>query len=113
MVLDVAGMGAYDRREEASAVERNLMGGFWSAGNYVGMQKTFKYDEYRLVLDRYAIVEPHSTWEIFNWFQHYSPKSISEELELHDFTVNQMTGGLTGEDLEDRSELIGIVAEAR
>ena len=113
LVLDVAGMGMYDSREEVSAVESNLMGGFWSAGDYIGMQKTFIYEERSLVLDRYAIVEPCSTWEIYNWFQHYSPKSILEELERHGFTVTQMTGGLAGENLDDRSELIGIVAEAR
>ena len=112
LILDVAGMGMYDCREEASLIERNLMAGFWSAGDYIGLQRTFVYQEHSLVLDRYAIVEPGRTWEVYNWLQHYTPESISDELECHGFKVIRMSGGLVGEDLENRSELIGIVAAA-
>ena len=112
LVLDVAGMGMYESRSESYLIEHNLMDGFWSASDYVGMQKTLVYAEHSLVLDRFAIIEQDRTWEVYNWFQHYTPESISAELAQYGFTITRMKGSLTGEDLEDRSDLIGIIAEA-
>ncbi len=110
IVFDVAGMGSFANKEELTIIENRLMGGFWAAGNYVGIQKSFLYLKECLSLDSYLIVEPNQTWRIFNWLQYFTPESIEEELNDAGFKVVQMVGDLSGEPLKSESDFIGIVA---
>ncbi|MCG7923416.1 MAG: class I SAM-dependent methyltransferase [Candidatus Thiodiazotropha lotti] len=110
IVLDVAGMGLLNGRQEVTLIEDRLMGGFWAAGDYVGIQKSYLYDEQHLVLDRYVIVEPDETWQIYNWFQHYTPQMIETELRNSGFAITELAGDLTGKPLVENSDLMGIIA---
>lgn len=110
LVMDVAGAGAFAGREEATLIEENMMGGFWAAGGYVGIQRTHVYPGQMLVLDRFLIVEPNEAWEIFNWFQHFTPDRLRAELEAAGFSIEQMAGDLAGAPLEKDSALIGVIA---
>ncbi len=110
IIVDVAGIGSFTTKEEVTIIEHNLMGGFWSAEDYVGIQRTFVYPEDCLSLDRYLIVQPNETWQIYNWTQHFSPASIEKELRNAGFEIDQMAGDLSGSPLEPESDLIGIVA---
>ena len=86
------------------------MNGFWAAGDYVGIQNSFTYQERRLGLDRFVVVEPEETWESYNWFQYFTPESISAELNASGFNVVTLSGDLTGLPLTDDGDLIGVVA---
>ena len=108
--MDVAGMGSFARKEESIILEDRLMGGFWSATDYVGIQRSLVYPKERLSLDRYLIVEPKETWQIFNWFQHFTPESIEVELMDAGFSVDLMVGDLSGEPLKSHGEYIGIIS---
>lgn len=110
IVLDVAGLGLLRGKKEVTLIEDQLMGGFWAEGEYVGIQKTFIYEDQQLALDRYIIFEPENTWQIYNWFQHYTPRTITQELQDAGFAIVEMTGDLTGAPLLDDGELIGIIA---
>jgi len=112
IVIDVAGLGLLKNKEPVTLIEDKLMGGFWSEQNYVGIQKSFLYQEENLSLDRYIIIEPKETWQVYNWFQHFTPKSIETELEKAGFAVTQMVGDLTGERLTKDGDLIGIIASS-
>jgi len=110
IVLDVAGLAALAKKKELTQIEDRLMNGFWANGQYVGIKRVFLYPNEKVSLDRYLIVEPHGSWEVFNWFQHYSPASLVAELQNAGFLINEMVGSLTGESLENESELIGVIA---
>lgn len=110
VILDVAGIGSFTPKEEVTIIEHNLMGGFWSAEDYVGVQRTFVYTDELLTLDRYLIVEPNEIWQIYNWTQHFTPLSIETELRSAGFQIDQMAGDLSGMPLEPGSDLIGIIA---
>jgi SAM-dependent methyltransferase len=112
IVLDVAGIGSFANKEEVTLIEDRLMNGFWATGEYVGIQRTFLYPTEQLALDRYLIVEPDETWQIYNWFQHFTPDSIKAELQGSDFEIDQMHGDLRGAPLEAESELLGIIARS-
>ncbi len=112
IVLDVAGMGVLAGKEECTLIEDRLMNGFWAEGHYVGIQRTFVYPDEHLSLDRYLIVEPHETWQIFNWFQYYTPDSLQTELRDAGFEVVQMVGELTGMPLRTDGDIIGVIARA-
>jgi SAM-dependent methyltransferase len=112
IVLDVAGIGSLAQKEEVTIIQDKMMGGFWAAGDYVGIQRSVVYPEECLSLDRYVIVEPGETWQIYNWFQYFTPDSIEVELQGAGFEIDQLVGGLTGVPLQPKSEFIGIVAGA-
>ena len=112
IVIDVAGVELLRGKSEVTLIEDQLMGGFWSSCDYVGIQKTFLYPEINLSLDRYVIIEPNETWQVFNWFQHFTPSDIESELSSAGFVIEQMAGDLMGAPLTDDSELIGIIARA-
>lgn len=110
IVIDVAGLALLKSKEEVTLIEDQLMGGFWSGGDYVGIQKSFIYPAQNLSLDRYVIIEPGETWQVYNWFQHFTPESIAAELKEAGFAVTQMVGDLSGEPLTKDGDLIGIIA---
>ncbi|MCP3669210.1 MAG: class I SAM-dependent methyltransferase [Gammaproteobacteria bacterium] len=110
VVIDVAGTGLLKSRKELTLIENKLMGGFWASGDYVGIQKSFIYEEQYLALDRYIIVEPGETWQIYNWYQHYTPLMIEKELRNSGFVVSSMVGDLTGASLISDGDLIGVIA---
>ena len=84
----------------------------WAEGPYVGIQRTFVYPDGCLSLDRYLIVEPHDTWQIFNWFQYYTTDRLQGELRDAGFEVVQMVGELTGMPLRTDGDIIGVIARA-
>ena len=110
IVIDVAGMGLLTGKEECTLIDDQLMNGFWAKGDYVGIQRTFVYPDERLSLDRYLIVEPNETWQIFNWYQHYTPESLQAELRRAGFADVKMVGDLTGKPLEIDGDFIGVIA---
>ncbi|MCP3663955.1 MAG: hypothetical protein GY696_15940 [Gammaproteobacteria bacterium] len=78
----------------------------------MGIQQTFIYQEQHIALDRYIIVEPSETWQIYNWFQYFKPQMIEEELRKSGFVVTSMVGDLTGTPLISDGDLIGVIASS-
>ena len=113
IVLDVAGIGALADKVEFTRVEDQLMNGFWAKGDYVGIHRSFLCPDECLSLDRYLIVEPDESWQVFNWLQHYTPESLTAGLNSAGFTIDQMVGDLAGEPLKTDGNLIGVIASAR
>ncbi len=111
-VMDVAGTGLLKAKQESTHIEDKLMGGFWAEGDYVGIQRSFVYPQQKLSLDRYVIVEPGETWQVFNWFQYFTPQDLQQELNAAGFAVGQMAGDLTGEPLETDGDFIAVIAHA-
>jgi len=70
----------------------------------------YVYTEENLSLDHYLIVEPNDSWQIYNWFQHFTLDAIKTELEAAGFLLDAVAGDLSGELLTAESEFIGIVA---
>jgi SAM-dependent methyltransferase len=112
LVMDVAGMGSFTGKREQTHVEYRLMDGFWAEGDYVGIQRSYVYPEEYLSLDRFLIIEPTETWQIFNWFQYFTPQGLQAELSAAGFTLDQMAGDLTGAPLKSDGDLIAVIAHA-
>ena len=110
LVMDVYGISALTKKEDVTLLENRLMQGFWSDSDYLGVQRTFIYPEQFLSLDRYLIIEPDETWEIFNWLQYFSPASLESELCQSGFEIEQMAGSLTGDKLQTDGGNIGVIA---
>jgi SAM-dependent methyltransferase len=110
IVIDVAGIGMLEDKQEFTLIEERLMHGFWAPGAYIGIQRRFIYPDDSLYLDRYLIVEPHETFQIYNWFQHFTAEAIQAELHAAGFTMDLMVGDLTGNPITSKGNTMGIIA---
>ncbi len=109
-VFDVFSSHQFEQRQEASSYGLRLMDGFWASGDYFGFLTTFLYDDLKLALDRYLIVEPERTREIFNWLQYFDPESITEELTANGFEVVQVVDALTGKPWRPSPREFSVIA---
>ncbi len=96
-LFDVYSLAFFETWEEMSAYGEGMMDGFWSAQPYYGFQNTFRYEDEKVVLERYLIVERERQTEYFNWFQHYSLESLSAEVESAGLVVEDVYGDVAGE----------------
>ena len=110
VLLDVYSLNAFRERKETSLYAVNLMDGFWSAQKYYGFLNTFKYDDEKLILDKYTIVEPQRTRTIYNWLQHFSPGSLRAEFEEEGFTQQNLYADVAGKPFENTTSEFAIVA---
>ncbi len=112
-IFDVAALGALKDKQESTSLDYKSMNGFWAKEDYVGIQKTFIYDEEKISLDRYLIIEPTTQWEIYNWFQYFSVDSIKCELMNAGFNATRIGNGLSDDPVTNDSNTMGIVASIK
>ena len=112
LVMDLLTERAFQDAREQLAIEERLMGGFWSDSDYVGIHRTWVYEDALLALDHYVIVEPADQWEILNWMQYFSAERLFRELEEAGFAVRASAGSLSGDAPTDDNREIGVIAEA-
>ena len=110
ILLDVYSLNAFDQREEASSYGVNLLNGFWSAEKYYGFLNTFKYDDAKVVLDKYTIVESKRTRTVYNWLQHFDPDSLWSEFEQAGFTQKELHADVAGTPFDGTTSEFAIVA---
>ncbi len=103
VLLDVYSHAAYNQREETSIFGENLQNGFWSAEKYFGFLQTFKYDDARVVLDKYTIVEADRKRTFYNWLQYFSPEELKSEFSEAGFRKFDLYGNVAGEPFHESS----------
>jgi SAM-dependent methyltransferase len=87
-------------------------GGFWRERKHLVLGQGFHYPEENVTLNQYAIIEPDGTITVYrNWFQHYTPASIVEELGQVGFSVEVVGGNLRGGAYTESSDWIGVIAQ--
>jgi len=111
VLLDVYSLETFDRREETACFERNLMNSFWSAENYYGFLNVFKYEDEKVLLDKYTIVEADRVRTIYNWLQCYSPETIGAECARNGLKVTGLYSDVAGAPFDPRSAEFAVVAE--
>jgi len=109
ILLDVFTLRAFSEREESEEHGFRYMDGFWAAEDYWGFKTTLKYDEAVVVLDRYAIVEPHRIRHIYNWLQHYSLKVLMDEFAECGLEIVESYADVAGAKLAD-GDVMAVVA---
>ncbi|MFC1780921.1 class I SAM-dependent methyltransferase [Planctomycetota bacterium] len=111
ILLDVYSLSAYNQRQEAASCEPNLLNGFWSKEKYYGFLNTFKYDEEKVILDKYTIIEPNRTQVIYNWLQYFDKDSISGQFEQNGFHIEEFYSNVAGQSFTPDSNETAIVAK--
>lgn len=111
VLFDVYSLKSYSEREEVAMYEHQQLNGFWSANDYYGYLNTFKYDDEKVVLDKYTIFEENKSYEVYNWLQYFSVSSLQSILERAGFKILETFSNVAGESLSSQSPEIAVIAE--
>ena len=99
----------YGNRNRWQAVQS----GFWKPGPHLVLEDGFEYPD-SVWLDQFIVLEPDGKLSVYrNWFQDYTPESITAELLQNRFSVESLWGDLTGEPYAPDSEWIGLITFKR
>jgi SAM-dependent methyltransferase len=88
--------------------------GFWKPGPHLVLEEGFDYPEGSIWLDQFTVIEANSKMTVYrNWFQDYTPETITAELSEGGFSIEGIYGDLTGTPYAPDSEWIGVVTHKR
>ena len=110
LFLDVQSIEAFNKVEEKAIYEKNQLFGFWSPDDYYGFVNTHKYDEEKVSLDRYTIIEENRQRNVYNWFQYFSQESLTKEFEQNGFIVNEFYSDVAGKSFDQETNEFAVVA---
>jgi SAM-dependent methyltransferase len=87
-----------------------LESGFWKPCPHLVLEEGFDYPEQSIWLDQYIVIEADGKISVYrNWFQDYTPETITNELAQNGFAVESLWGDLTGMSYTPESEWIGLI----
>jgi 2-polyprenyl-3-methyl-5-hydroxy-6-metoxy-1,4-benzoquinol methylase len=111
VLLDVYSLNAFKQREEAHSYGENSLDKFWSPRKYYGFLNTFKYDDAKVVLDKYTIIERERIRTIYNWLQYFSPESLRSEFEKAGFMQHELYANVAGTQFDETTSEFAIAAK--
>jgi SAM-dependent methyltransferase len=112
ILLDAYLIHAFDQKTERATYSVSPSGGFWSSEKYYEFLSAFKYNDVKVTLDQYTIIEKDRTRKIFNWLQYYTPKSIAEEFARSGLRIEEYLANVTGEEFSTDRDEFAVVAKA-
>ena len=110
VLLDVYSLSAFDQREEGATYEVNQLNGFWSPNKYYGFLTTFKYDDEKVVLDKYTIIESERTRTVYNWLQYFAPEDLEREFGEAGFSIKGFYSDVAGTPYDPKSSEFALIA---
>jgi hypothetical protein len=110
-IVDSYSLSAFEQRQEAATYELNQLNGFWSPSRYYGFLNTFKYDEKKVVLDKYTIIEPERTRQMYNWLQYFAPEDLEKEFVKAGFWVKGIYSDVAGNPYNSKSSEFAVIAK--
>lgn len=85
--------------------------GFWKPGPHLVLENGFAYPDERIYLDQAIVIEENGSLSLYrNWFQDYTRKTITSEIETGGFVVQGVWSDLCGTPYVDDTHWIGVVA---
>ena len=110
VLLDVHSLNTFNQREEAANYELNQLYGFWAPDDYYCFVNTFKYEQEKVTLDKYTIIEDAGTRIIYNWLQAFSKESLQREFTAQDFVIDGFYADVAGTAFDPESPDFAIIA---
>ncbi len=111
VLLDVYSLNGFKEKEESATYELNQLFGFWSPDDYYCFVNTFKYEEEKVILDKYTIIEESRKRVVYNWLQYFSEDSLRKEFEENGFKVEEVYSDIAGKTFDPESSEIAIVVK--
>lgn len=111
ILLDVYSHQTYDQRAQTADYEIDLLDGFWSPNKYFGFLNTFKYEEEKVILDKYTIVEAERTRTVYNWMQCYTPDILKREFAECGLALDELYADVAGTPYRSEYPEFAVVAK--
>ena len=111
VLLDVYSLNSFNQRKESATYELNQLDNFWSPNEYYCFVNTFKYQEEKVILDKYTVIEPGKQRIVYNWLQYFDEDSLTSEFEANGFVVEELYSDVAGKAISPQSMEIAIVAK--
>jgi len=91
-----------------------LESGFWKPGPHLLLEEGFDYPGQNIWLDQIVVIEENGKISVYrNWFQDYTPETITTELQAGGFAVESLWGDLIGTPYTEDSQWIGLVTRKK
>jgi 2-polyprenyl-3-methyl-5-hydroxy-6-metoxy-1,4-benzoquinol methylase len=113
ILLDVCSLNAFNQKVESATYTVNLENNFWSPKKCYEFLNTFKYDDVKVALDKYTIIETDRTRKIYNWLQHYDKESVANEFAGSGLEIEKYLANVAGDEFNADGSEFAIVAKAR
>lgn len=111
VLLDVYSLRSFDQKEESLSYEFNHMDRFWSPEDYYCFINSFKYDEAKVSLDKYTIIERDRTRVVYNWLQYFSVESLKREFEENGLIIKDVFSDVAGEAYDPGAPEFAVIAK--
>ena len=110
LLLDVYSLHSFNKKEETAAYELNQLNGFWSQNDYYAFVNSFKYEEEKVSLDKYTIIEPERRRQVYNWLQYFAPEDLEKEFVEEGFFVKELHSDVAGTPYDRESSEFAVIA---
>ena len=110
ILLDVYSHNYFNMKQEQAIYEFNMLNNFWSADDYYCFLNTFKYDNEKLILDKYTIFNKTGKRLVYNWFQCFDENSIKKEFVENNLTITELYSNVSGDTYNSESNEFAIIA---
>jgi len=110
VLMDVHSLNVFEQKKETATYELNQLDGFWSPNQYYGFLNSFKYEDEKVFLDKYTIIEQTRTRTVYNWIQCFSPESIRAEFAENGLVVEEVFSDVAGAQFLPDSAEFAVVA---
>ncbi len=110
VLFDVYSLKAFVCKEEKTSFEINLSDGFWSPNKCYVFLNTFKYENEKVILDEYTIIEAGRIRNVYNWLQYFSPDSLERELKASGFMIQSIFSDVAGTPFEPDGSEFAVIA---
>jgi 2-polyprenyl-3-methyl-5-hydroxy-6-metoxy-1,4-benzoquinol methylase len=111
VLLDVYSLNSFNQKEESASYELNQLNKFWSPDDYYCFVNTFKYEQEKVTLDKYTIIEEFQKRVVYNWLQYFSAETLSKEFEENGFKVEELFSDVAGTPYYNESTEFAIIAK--
>jgi len=111
VLLDVYSLNFFNSKEESAGYQLNQLNGFWSPNDYYCFENTFKYEDEKVILDKYTIIEADKERIVYNWLQCFSKESLKKEFEDNGFRICEIYSDVAGKPFDQESTEIAVVAK--
>ncbi|HOW83713.1 MAG TPA: class I SAM-dependent methyltransferase, partial [Spirochaetota bacterium] len=113
VLLDVYTLAWFNSKKEQAVYGFNSMNGFWSRDDYYCFLNTFRYENEKVLLDKYTVYTAKEKKQIFNWAQCYDREEIADEFERSGLRIVEFLGDVSGTEYDADADEFALVARKK
>ena len=109
VLLDVDSLKRFNEVSEKTTYEFSPKSGFWSSEPHHIFMSSLKYEQEKVLLEKYTIIEKGKRMEVFNWHQCYSLQSLEDLFKENGFQFAECYSNIAGDPFDESSSIFAVV----